>query len=470
MAELPRTCIIGAGSSGIATAKIFKENGIPVTVYEKSDRVGGNWVFKNPNGMSSAYRSLHINTSRDKMAYSDFPMPADYPDYPHHTQIAAYFDAYVDHFGIRPHIRFNSGVAHAGLTEDNLWRIELENGEADYFDYLAVANGHHWNPRWPEPPFPGKFEGEELHSHHYIDPTDPIDMRGKRIVLVGFGNSALDLACELGSKTLTEKVYLSVRRGYWVLPRYFGNRVLDFNTPHPSEDPPLWMRLIPPSILRRMFQKEVERVLGRPDEHGLPKPDHEFLATHPAVSQDIYNRIGSGDVVPKPNIERFEGKTVHFTDGSSVEADVVVYCTGYRITFPFFDESLLAAPGNEIVLFKRMIDPRYPNLALVALVQPLCAMMPIAEEQSKFLADYLTGRYALPSVKEMDRDRKRMYEKSRAGYVKTPRHTIQINCGEYTQELRKERARGAKRAARRGNRLPVPRRAVRTDDQKTAAE
>ncbi len=90
-APLPRVCIIGAGASGIAAAKIFHERGIPFDCFEKSDQIGGNWVFKNKNGMSSAYRSLHINTSKTKMAYSDFPMPRDYPDYPHHTLIAEYF-------------------------------------------------------------------------------------------------------------------------------------------------------------------------------------------------------------------------------------------------------------------------------------------------------------------------------------------------------------------------------------------
>lgn len=469
MSALPTTAIIGAGSSGIATAKVFKEHGLPCTVFEKSDQVGGNWVFKNKNGMSSAYRSLHINTSRDKMAYSDFPLPADIPDYPHHTQIAAYFDSYVDHFGIRPLIRFNTGVAHAGLTPDGPWRLKLETGEEEEFDFLAVANGHHWNPRWPEPPFPGTFEGAEIHSHDYIDPSDPVEMRGKRIVIVGFGNSALDLACELSAKVISEQVYISMRRGYWVMPRYFGNRVVDFATPHPSVEPPLWMRLMPQWLFRSLLQKEVEKVLGRPEDHGLPKPDHQFLETHPAVSQDIYNRIGSGDVVPKPNIERFEGKTVHFTDGSSVEADVVIYCTGYRITFPFFDENLISAPDNEIVLFKRMFDPRYPNLAFIALVQPLCATMPIAEEQSKLLAEYLTGNYALPTVKAMDRDRKRMYEAARGGYVKTPRHTIQINCAEYPHELRQELKQGRKRAARHGNKLPISPRAPQVP-QREAAE
>ncbi len=459
MARLPSVCIIGAGSSGIATAKVFKDFGIPFTVYEKSDRVGGNWVFGNKNGMSSAYRSLHINTSRDKMAYSDFPLPPDYPDYPHHTQIAAYFDAYVDHFGFRDRIVFNTGVSRAEQTEDRIWKITLETGEIRYFDFLVVANGHHWDPRWPEPPFPGDFRGDVLHSHYYIDPDHPIKMRGRKIVIVGFGNSALDIACELGRKDVTDKVYISMRRGYWVIPRYFGSKVLDADAPHPSEDPPLLARLLPEKLQRWLLEKRVEQVIGRPEDHGLPKPDHAFLETHPAVSHDIFNRIGSGDVVPKPNIRDLKDRTVVFEDGSEIKADVLIYATGYKITFPFFDEDFISAPNNEIALYERMFDPDKPNLCFIALVQPLCAMMPIAEEQSKLLAHYICGDYHLPDRTTMEAERRSMFDESFSRYVRTARHTIQINCGEYTYALRKELKRGKKRAKKAGNTLPVPARA-----------
>src|SRR4051812_49512407 len=155
--ELPTACIIGAGSSGIAAAKKLHDAGIPFECFEKSDRVGGNWVFGNRNGMSSAYRSLHINTSRDRMEYADFPMPRDYPDFPHHTQIARYFDDYVDHFGFRDRITFDAGVERAERTTDGTWQVTLDNGETREYDALLVANGHHWNPRWPEPAFPGDF-------------------------------------------------------------------------------------------------------------------------------------------------------------------------------------------------------------------------------------------------------------------------------------------------------------------------
>jgi len=467
MADLPKVCIIGAGSSGIATIKALRERNLDVECFEASDRIGGNWVFRNKNGMSSAYRSLHINTSRDKMSYSDFPMPDDYPDFPHHSQIARYFDAYADHFGLRDAISFNTSVTWARRDETGLWHITLSNGEQRVYDALIVANGHHWDPRWPEPSFPGNFSGETLHAHHYLDPAEPVDCLGKNVVIVGFGNSALDIACELGRKGVAENVYLSMRRGYWVMPKYFGGKVLDALNVHPSKDPPLWQRLLGVRGLRLALKHKIKNIHGAPEDHGLPEPDHQLFETHPAISQEIYIRIGSGDVLPRPNIERLDGDGIIFTDGSRVEADVLIYCTGYKITFPFFDQEFLSAPDNDIALWKRMIDPRYPNLLFVGLFQPLCAIMPVAEVQAKFIAEYLTGTYCPPPADIQDRERQQEYNRERSGWMSTPRHTIQINCGQYTYDLRRELRKGQARAAKAGHPLAVP---VRAEAQETITE
>ena len=163
----PRVCVVGAGSSGIATAKVLHERGIAFDCYELSDRVGGNWVWKNSNGVSASYRSLHINTSRQRMEFSDFPMPSNLPDFARHDQVAAYFDAYVDHFGFREKIAFNTGVEHVERRDDGRFDVTLSSGATHEYDSVCVANGHHWDPRWPEPGFPGAdtFTGEQMHSH-----------------------------------------------------------------------------------------------------------------------------------------------------------------------------------------------------------------------------------------------------------------------------------------------------------------
>ncbi len=227
MPAKPKVCVIGAGSSGIAVAKALHDRAIPFDCFEMSDRVGGLWIFRNRTGRSPAYRSLRTNTSRERTAYADFPMPPDYPDFPHHSQMAAYFDAYVDRFGLRERITFNTAVAHAARLASGRWRVTLGTGEAREYDALIVANGHHWEPRWPEPPIPGRFAGAVLHSHDYIDPGEPVDTHGKRVVVVGMGNSAMDIACELSAPGVAERVYLSARRGAWIVPKYLFGRPLD---------------------------------------------------------------------------------------------------------------------------------------------------------------------------------------------------------------------------------------------------
>src|SRR5262249_26012188 len=154
--------------------------------------------------------------------------------------------------------------------------------ETRAYDALLIANGHHWDARWPDPAIPGRFEGLAMHSHDYIDPSEPFDLYGKRVVVVGLGNSALDIACELGRKDVCESVYLSTRRGCWVIPRYVGGSVFDASLTHPSQDPPGWRRYVPRALERFIRRKRVELTVGRPEQHGLPKPDHKFLESHPA--------------------------------------------------------------------------------------------------------------------------------------------------------------------------------------------
>ena len=148
-ARLPKACVIGAGCSGFTTIKRLKDYGIPYDCFEMSDEVGGNWYYKNPNGMSACYESLHIDTSKWRLAFEDFPVPKDWPDFPHHAQLFRYFKDYVDHFGLRPTITFNTKVEKARRTDDGLWSVTLSTGETRLYDVLFVCNGHHWDPRTP---------------------------------------------------------------------------------------------------------------------------------------------------------------------------------------------------------------------------------------------------------------------------------------------------------------------------------
>jgi thioredoxin reductase len=450
MTQLPHVALIGAGSSGIAVAKALHERGIPFDCFEKSDRVGGNWVFGNKNAMSSAYRSLHINTSRDRMEYSDFPMPRDYPDFPHHAQIAAYFDAYVDHFGFRDRIRFETGVEHVERGEDGVYTLRTDTGETLRYDAVLVANGHHWDMRWPEPAFPGSDTTaiEQMHAHQYKE-EEQLD--GKRVVVLGMGNSAMDIAVDASYHA--KATYLAARRGAYVIPKYMGGKPVD------RADQIFASPRIPFKIKQRALMYALKQQVGRMEDYGLPKPDHKFGEAHPTISGRILDRLAHGAITPKPNIARLHEHEVEFADGTRVEADLVVYCTGYKITFPFFDEAFISAPENHIELFRRVFHPEYSDVAFCGLLQPLGAIMPLAEAQGRWLAEYLRGEYHLPSPPAMRDDIARDMEAMRKRYVSSKRHTVQVDFDEYLHELGKERRAGAERARLAGFSLPVPARA-----------
>ncbi len=436
-----RACIIGAGSSGIAVVKAFADAGIDFDCFEKSDRVGGNWVFGNKNGMSAAYEGLYINTSRERMQYADYPMPKSYPDFPHHTQIAAYFDDYVNHFDLRRRITFETSVEHAelGSGDPQRWHVMLSTGEARTYDMLVVANGHHWDPLWPEPRYPGSFDGRQLHAHDYRTKDE---LRGKRVVVVGMGNSAMDIAVE--SSEVGKRTFLSARRGAYVLPKYLLGKPVDqmFTT-----------ALLPYAVRQRIGEALFKVAVGDMERYGLPKPDHRLGEAHPTISGRILDRLGHGAITPKPAISRLAGDRVEFTDGTTEEADVIVWCTGYRVTFPFFDTSFIAARDNDLPLFFRVFHPEHRQLAFVGLLQPLGAIMPIAEAQGKWLAKHLVGEYALPDATAMshriEEDRHAMF----ARYVPSKRHMMQVDFDDYLHDLSREIERGEKRAARGASRL-----------------
>lgn len=437
-----KACLIGAGSSGIAAAKALHQAGLPFDCFEVSDRVGGNWVFGNQNGMSSAYRSLHINTSRDRMAYSDFPMPADYPDFPHHSLIARYFESYVDHFGFRAAIRFQTRVEHVERTAAGRFLVRTARRQADgtwsaatveEYGAVLVANGHHWDPRYPAPPFPGTFAGTTLHAHHYVDNRPFAD---KRVLVLGMGNSAMDIAVECSQ--VAERVFLASRRGAHIVPKYLLGRPLDtwLTSPHW----PLWFK-------ERVGQLMYKLAVGDLARYGLPQPAHSPLAAHPTISSDIFLRLGSGDVLPKPNIRRLCGDEIEFLDGSRERIDSLIYCTGYSVSFPFFAPDFVSAPDNELPLFRRVFHPDIANLFFIGLLQPLGAIMPLAEAQGQWVADYLRGEYALPHREQLQADMAAETAALRRRYVASPRHTMQVDFDLYLHELHKERARGRKRAA-----------------------
>ncbi len=441
MGEAPRTCVIGAGISGLTAGKALADAGVPYACFEESDRIGGNWAFGNPNGKSSAYRSLHIDTSKALLSFRDHPMPEDYPDFPHHTEIKRYLDSYADRFGLAERIHFENGVERAERLEGGGWRITTQHGEARLFDALVVANGHHWDPRMPD--FPGTFEGEQLHSHHYVDPETPLDLRGRRILVVGIGNSASDIASELSQKTHRNEVTISTRSGAWIVPKYvFGM---------PVDRIARTLPYVPLSWQRRAVRHLPRLLSGRPERYGLPTPNHHFLEAHPTTSSELLLRLGSGDARAKPNVARLDGHRVHFVDGTSGEFDVIIHATGYSITFPFFDEAFLSAPDNRLALYKRMFRPGIDDLVLIGFAQAVPTLFPFVETQSKIAAAYLGGSYRPPDEQEMRRRLAADEARMNAHFVRSARHTQQVDFFTYDREAhRKELPEGRRRAAALG--------------------
>ena len=440
MTELPRVCVIGAGLSGLTACKALGDRGIPYTCFESGDDVGGNWYFANTSGRAAAYKSLHINTSKKSASFKDLPMSGSYPDYPHHSQIHEYLREYADTFGLRASIRFNTTVARCERLQRGGWEVALHDGGVERFDALLVANGHHWDPSFPDPGFPGSFAGEVIHSHHYVDPTDPVDFRGKRVVVVGMGNSGADIVTELSRRGVARSVMLSTRGGGWVLPKYvFGRPTDQLAATIP------WLSL---RLQRRIAQIVPRIASGKMTDYGLPQPDHKFLESQPTASSELLLRLGSGDATVKPNIAELMGDHVRFVDGTVEPVDAIVYATGYKVSFPFFDRDFIAAPRNVLPLYKRMFKPGIDDLAFIGLAQAIPTIFPFAECQSKFAASWLAGEWALPPESAMRREIAADDKRFTKHYTQRPRHTMQHDYVVYDYELqRKVIPAGRRRAA-----------------------
>ncbi|GAA5123772.1 hypothetical protein GCM10023339_44260 [Alloalcanivorax gelatiniphagus] len=447
--SLPRACVIGAGSSGITSAKHLYLAGIPFDCYESGSDIGGTWVYDNSNGRSACYDSLEINTSCPRMAYSDFPMPADYPPYARHDQVAAYFQQYVDHFGFRHTITFDTTVEDVTRTADGRWdvRVSGPDGTATRtYDAVLVANGHHWDPRWPEPAYPGTFDGEQVHAHDYRSREQ---LAGRDVVVVGAGNSAMDIAVEASYAARTTT--WSVRRTEWVLRKFFLGK--------PSDQgllPPSWV----PWWVTGLRLRIGALTAGSMTKYGLPAPAHKPGQSHPVQSEKIRERLAAGAVAARPGIERLDGDRVVFVDGTTAPADLIVWATGYQVSFPFLAPDLVSARDNDLPLWKRTVHPDLPGLYFLGLLQPFGAVMPLAEAQASWIAETLAGRYVPPADDVVRRQMEAEHRRDTKRFYDSPRHTMEVDFDHYLWDLGRELEAGRGRAAARTSSVhssaPVP--------------
>ncbi|XP_045361174.2 flavin-containing monooxygenase 5 [Camelus dromedarius] len=438
-----RVAVIGSGASGLTSIKCCLEEGLEPVCFERSDDIGGLWRFQeNPEeGRASIYKSVIINTSKEMMCFSDYPIPDSYPNFMHNSQVLAYFRMYAKEFDLLKYIRFKTTVCSVKRQPDfstsGQWKVVTESEgqtETNIFDAVMVCTGHHTDAHLPLESFPGieKFKGQYFHSRDYKNPESFAD---KRVIVIGIGNSGGDLAVELSHTA--KQVFLSTRRGAWIL-----NRVGDYGYPF---DVVLSSRL--KHFLQKIFGQSatntfLEKQMNQRFDHemfGL-KPKHRALSQHPTVNDDLPNRIISGMVKVKTNVKEFTETAAIFEDGSREEdIDAVIFATGYSFDFPFLEDSVKVVK-NKISLYKKVFPPNLekPTLAIIGLIQPLGAIMPVSELQGRWATQVFKGLKTLPSQSEMVREIAEAQEKIEKRYVGSPRHTIQgdyVNTMEELAEL-----------------------------------
>jgi len=440
-----RVCVVGAGPAGLVATKNLLGAGLDVDCFEMSNAVGGHWVIDNPNGRAAAYRSLRTNTTKQMSRLSDYRMPDDWPEFPSHERVRVWFESYVDHFGLRSTIALEHEALSAAALADGGWSVTIRHRDGaateHRYDALVAASGNYWMPRMPE--YPGRFDGTVIHARDYRDPLLPVDMRGRRVVVVGSGNTGCELVCEIAAAGAA-RAYLSARSGNWIFPKSVDGRPVSDQAPmtHPDDPVPALLRLLPAPWRNRAFVALGERMIvkrfgarmARFARLGLPPPPPRPLAKRPAVSQDLLAALETGIVTAKPAIERLDGDAVVFAGGERLETDVIINATGYHLRYPYLPADLVDTAGDDLELFLGTMHPQRHDLFVVGVSRPTGAFWPIAEVQARFVGALLSGRYRLPGARAIRRRTAPILRRAA------------FNPALYGLEVREELRRGARRA------------------------
>lgn len=445
MTDRKRVCIIGSGASGLTSIKACLDEGMQPVCYERADYIGGLWQY-NPSQHERAcvYKSTVINTSKEMMCFSDFPVPKDFANFMHNTKIIQYFNMYAKEFGLMEHINFNTEVVSCDPCSDHdvtgRWTVrvkDVNNNDIreEIFDGVMVCIGHHAIPNFKKEAFAGldDFQGEYMHSHDYRTPERFYD---KAVMVVGLGNSAGDIAVE--TSRVANQTYLSTRRGAWILNRVStGGMPIDIVYTNRFNSNFVFKTM--PKALMPLVDTWLENTAcGRfnHETYGL-KPKHRFTSQHATVNDDLPNRILNGTIKVKGDIRRFTKDGVIFEDGHEAKVDVVFFATGYIYNFPFLDESIVPVSKNQNNLFKYMwpTDLKKNTLAVIGLIQPTGAVNPISEIQARWAARVIKGEQDLPSRSVMKEDIAVTAQNMRERFYKSERHTIQVDYVPFMDDI-----------------------------------
>jgi cation diffusion facilitator CzcD-associated flavoprotein CzcO len=420
-----RYCIIGAGAAGLAAAKNLKESSIPFEVIEREHDVGGIWDASLPH--SPVYRSARLISSKPLTEFPDYRMPEDYPDYPDHRQALQYLRSYARAFQLYECIHFGRSVERADRTDGGQWEVTLSDRETRRYSGVIVATGLQWEAKLPE--YPGRFEGEFMHSSRYKAPDV---VRGKRVLIVGAGNSGCDIAVEASQHAA--QTFLSVRRGYHYLPKYIFGCPID-------QVGEVSLKLRVPLVVRTTLNHLLLRaVVGRPERFGLPRPDHKLFESHPIVNSQILPALGRGDICPKADVRELRGREVLFTDGTTERVDLIIYATGYRVSFPFLDRAHLNWTAGRPDFYLHVFHPEYDDLFVVGMIQPDSGVWWLMDLQARVVAQYIRAQARNRTAAERFQVLKRGPRPDLGQgirYLETERHHFEVEHFSYQRRLKK---------------------------------
>jgi cation diffusion facilitator CzcD-associated flavoprotein CzcO len=422
-------CVIGAGAAGLTAAKNLLDVGVDVDVLEREPDLGGNWHYGQRG--SSVYRSIHTITSKAFTEYTDFPMPDHYPTFLAQRHALEYLRSYARHFGVADRIRFGTEVERVEREEGRPgWLVTLGDGERRRYAAVVIANGHLWKPRYPE--YPGTFGGVTVHSGEYKTPDV---LRGRRVVVVGAGNSGCDIAVEASLNA--ERTFHSTRRGYHYWPKY------QFGLPSDVVYE-MVLRSRAPLPLRRLAGWTSLRLnsAGRPQDYGLPAPSQRIFEEHFIVNSTLMYHLGQGDLVAKPDIAELRGDRVLFTDGSEEEVDVLVYATGFHLTeFPFLDRRHLNWVDGKPRLFLNAFHPAYDDLFLIGYFQTSTGNWPLMDHQAQVMSRFVLAQRTDPGRAEWFRRLKSEPSRGRLSgginFYDSPRHLLEVEHFTFRRALQR---------------------------------
>lgn len=373
MSTKDKYCIIGAGPAGLAGAKNLKDLNIPFDGYEASSEVGGLWNINNE--YSTMYESAHLISSKRMTEFKDFPMNDEVADYPSHRELFKYFNDYANKFGLKEHFTFSTKVVKTE-PEGDFWNVTLDNGETLTYKGLIIANGTLSHPNIPT--FKGSFSGEMFHSKEY---KSAAVFEGKRVLIIGAGNSGCDIAVDAIHRA--KKVSLGMRRGYHFVPKYVFGKPADTLG---------GLFKMPPAIKQKIDKTMLKWFTGDPQRVGFPEPDHKLYEAHPIVNSLVLYYAGHGDIDVKKDVDRLEGKTVHFIDGTSEEYDLILLATGYKLYYPFIEQNLLNWKGACPNLYLNIFHPEKNNLFVLGMIEASGIGWEGRNEQAKLVAKFIANK------------------------------------------------------------------------------